>query len=121
MKLFTQTEYEQLIENGKPKIHDKDHNPVGKLFVPGRGATFVLTVILSEKRLMTNILCTAGDECKLSNIDLDKVSELGARNKSQVKKANKFRAKSPVSVFLDSAKRRGSAWEIKDILNKSVH
>jgi hypothetical protein len=88
--------------------------------VPGTGATFVLTEILSEKPLMAYGLCTIENECKLSNVDLDKLSELAARNKSQIKKADKFKAKSPVSVYLDSAKRRRSIWEIKDILNKSV-
>ena len=118
MKLFTQTEYEQLIENGKPKNHGKDHYPVVKLFVTG--ATLVLTELRSEKPLMAYGLCTVGNESRMGHIDLDKITQLEARNGTQIKKADKFKAKSPVSVFLDSAKRRRSIWEIKDILNKSA-
>lgn len=117
MKLFTPTEYDQLVENGKPKNHGKDHKPVVKLFVPG--ASLVLTELRSEKPLMAYGLCDTGTECKLSHIDLDQVTDLAIRSGSEIKKAEKFKAKSPISVYLDAAQRRKTIWEIQSILNKS--
>ncbi len=92
MKLFTETEYKKLLENGRPENQGKDHHPVAKLFITGTGGTLVLTEIRSEKPLLAYGLCDLNSEfCQLTQIDFDRISNLATRNGSELKRSENLK------------------------------
>lgn len=119
MKHITKTEYKQLLENGKTENRGKDHMPVVKLYMPGTGASLVLTELRSEKPLVAWGLGDLSPECcKLTHIDLDRIAEIAAGNGTEIKRAENFSPKSPISVYEAAAKRRRTVELMEDALNR---
>ncbi len=120
MKLFTQTELDQLLENGKPENHGKDHLPVACIFLNGTGGTLVITELRTTKPFYAYGLCDlSADCCKLMHFDLDKLIVMATENGYEAKRDPNFTPTHPVSVFAKSAKRRRVVSLMEHVLNLS--
>lgn len=119
MKLFTQTELDQLLENGKPENHGQDHQPVARIFLNGTGCTLVITELRSKKPLVAYGLCDlAADYCKLTHFDLEKIIGMTAENGYEAKRDPNFNPSYPLSTYAKSAKRRRLVTNMKYLLDK---
>lgn len=80
MKLFTQSQYKQLLKNGDPVLRGKDHVPVVKLFTPDANATWLITEIDPHDSDMAFGLCDLGlGTPELGYISLSEITALRGR------------------------------------------
>ncbi len=104
MKLFTQSQYDRLIENGKPENRDKDHAPVVKLFLPGANAAFLLNE-LDITQPMAFGLCDLGHGCpELRYVDLDELFNLTTPWGTTVERDEYFEGQYPMSIYSEAAR-----------------
>jgi hypothetical protein len=112
MKLFTQSQYRQLLKYGDPIWRDKDHFPAVKLFTPDGNATWLLTEIDPLKPDMAFGLCDLGlGFLELGYINLFELTALGGYLRLSVERDQCFKATNPVSVYAQAARM---AWAITE-------
>lgn len=121
MKLLTQSQFDQLIENGKHENRGKDHFPVVKLFMPGSGCTWLLTEIEPEEPTIAFGLCDLGMGFpELGYVDLEEISNVKNRLGLNVERDLYFKAKFPLSIYTTAAYMRGQITEVEPILGLYV-
>jgi hypothetical protein len=117
MKLFTQQQYEQLIENGKPENTEKDHFPVVKLYLPGTACTWLLTEIDPEENSIAFGLCDLGlGFPELGYVDLNELKELRSLSFLKVEREIYFMPIYQISVYAETARIYGYITENHDSL-----
>lgn len=110
--LLTQTQWMQLVANGKNR--DQDHVPVARFFATMSPATWILSEIElhhDEEGRLTDVigfgLCDMGFGCpELGNVSLTELVETSRKSfKTQIERDNWFDPKGhPLSTFTDKAK-----------------
>ncbi|RCR67529.1 DUF2958 domain-containing protein [Larkinella punicea] len=112
MKLFTQSQYRQLLKNGDPILRGKDHFPVVKLFTPDANATWLITEIDPYAPDTAFGLCDLGlDAPELGYINLFELTTLGGYLRLPVERDRCFTATHPISVYAQAARM---AWAITE-------
>jgi hypothetical protein len=112
MKLFTQSQYRQLLKNGDPILRGKDHFPVVKLFTPDANATWLLTEIDPYSPDMAFGLCDLGlGAPELGYINLFELTTLGGYLRLPVERDRWFTATHPISIYAQAARM---AWAITE-------
>lgn len=113
MKLFTPTQYQQLLLNGQTENCKKDHLPVVKWFRPDTGATWLLTKIDPDNLDIAFGLYDLGRGFpKLGNVYLCKITTLRGRLgltlrgrlESRMQRDLHFEATHPLSVYARAAR-----------------
>lgn len=105
MKLFTEEQYQRLIENGTPERRDNDHPPVVKLFLPGTACTWLLSELDYEDTDIAFGLCDLGlgfpelGSVRVSELEQLKVPFYGFA----VERDIHFTPKFPMSVYAEAA------------------
>jgi hypothetical protein len=110
MKLLTQSQRAQLIENGRRQAAVKgtsaefDFWPVVKLFTPDAGCTWLLTEIDPEEPDIAWGLCDLGmGYPEFGTVSLSEIEALRGRLGLPVERDRHFTAKGPVSAYIDAA------------------
>lgn len=107
MSIFTKTQIDQLLENGKSENQGQDHIPIARLFIKGTGATLLITEIRSENPLMVfGLWYFSNDFCKMSHVNLDSITKMAAELDHEFKFSPQFQGKYPISVYAKAIKRR---------------
>lgn len=108
MKLFTQSQYRQLLKNGNPILRGKDHVPVVKLFTPDADGTWLITQIDLHNPDMAFGLCDLSlDTPELGYINLFELTPLGGYLRLPVERDRWFIATRPISVYAQAAQMAG--------------
>lgn len=112
MKLFTQSQYKQLLKNGSLEQRGKDHVPVVKLFTPDANATWLITEIDPHNPDMAFGLCDLGlDAPELGYISLAEMTNLRGCIRLPVERDRWFTATHPISVYAQAARMAGAITE----------
>ena len=112
MKLFTTSQYRQLLKNGDPILRGKDHVPVVKLFTPDGDATWLLTEIDPYEPELAFGLCDLGlGFPELGYVNLFELTALGGHLRLPVERDRHFKATHPISVYAQAARM---AWAITE-------
>jgi hypothetical protein len=105
MKLFTDEQHRQLLENGRPENRDRDHTPVVKLFTPDAGATWLLTEIDPNELNIAFGLCDLGlGFPELGNVYLPELVALRGKLGLPIERDLHFTATHPLSVYARAAR-----------------
>jgi len=119
MKLYTQSQYDQLIKNGHER--NKDHFPVIKLFMPGTGCTWLITELDPEQPDIAFGLCDLGmGHPELGYVSLEEISSVKSRYGLGVERDLYFEAKYPISVYANAARSCQYITENDTILSRHV-
>lgn len=104
MNLFTQAQFEQLLDNGRNR--DQDHSPVVKLFTPDANCTWLVSEIDPEEPDIAFGLCDLGFGFpELGNISIAELRSVRGRLGLPVERDLSFAAKYPMSVYAEAARQ----------------
>ncbi|MBS1778033.1 MAG: DUF2958 domain-containing protein [Bacteroidetes bacterium] len=121
MKLFTDEQYQKLLDNGKPENRDQDHAPVVKLFLPGTGATWLLSELDHEEVTIAFGLCDLGmgfpELGSVLTIELEEIKH--PHFGLPVERDLHFEGKYPLSVYADAARMTRCITEDDDLLQQA--
>ncbi|OQP67231.1 hypothetical protein A3860_02405 [Niastella vici] len=119
MKLYTQSQYEQLIKNGQQR--GKDHYPVIKLFMPGMRHTWLITELDPEEPDLAFGLCDLGMGFpELGYVSLEEISSVKNAYGLRVERDLHFEAKYPISVYANAARSCEQITEDDSVLSRYV-
>lgn len=77
MKLFTEQQYQKLIENGQPENQDKDHAPVVWLYIPDTACQWLISELDPEHPSIAFGLCDLGMGFpELGYVDLEEIKAI---------------------------------------------
>lgn len=100
MKLFTDKQYQQLLQNGSAENRDCDHFPVVKLFTPDASAIWLLSQIDPDDLDYAFGLCDPGFGIPdLGNIYLPELAALRGRLGLPVERDLHFTATHPLIFY----------------------
>lgn len=118
MKLFTDEQYQQLLENGLPENTDQDHPPVVKLVLPGTDCIWLLSEIDPDNKDIAFGLCDLGMGFpELGYVSLNELREVSTHVLGfAVQRAAFFEAKYPMSVYADAARLKDAVTEDERLL-----
>lgn len=118
MKVYTQEQYEQLIENGHNR--DQDHYPVIKLFMPSTRITWLLSELDPEEPDIAFGLCDLGFGFpELGYVSLNEITSVITAF-GGVERDRHFEAKYPLSVYADAARYCAEITDDDKILSRHV-
>jgi len=121
MTYFSKTDTAKLFENGKAENQGKDHFPLVRFYLNGTGGSLLITEIRSEKPLIAYGLCDLSHDLpKPGLIDLSKIANYLASSGGEMKRDPHFKAKYPLSAYVNFAKRRRLISGVRSILNNST-
>lgn len=114
MKLLTEQQHRQLLENGRAQEpvrgteNEIDFRPVVKLFTPDAAATWLLTELDPEDPDIAFGLCDLGVGFpELGSVRLSEIAEFRGRLRLPVERDLYFEASAPLSVYAKAAWERG--------------
>jgi hypothetical protein len=117
MKLFTQSQYSRLLENGKQANSGKNHYPVVKLFTPDANCTWLISEI--EHLDIAFGLCDLGlGFPELGCVSIPELVELRGKFGLPVERDLHFNAKYPISVYARAASFHSRIIEDETILQQ---
>lgn len=118
MKLFTDEQYQQLLENGLPENTTQDHPPVVKLVLPGTDCVWLLSEIDPDNKDIAFGLCDLGMGFpELGYVSLNELREVTTPVLGfAVQRAAFFEAKYPMSVYADAARLKEAVTEDERLL-----
>lgn len=106
MKLFTQAQYDRLLENGRTP--DSDHPPIVKLFTPDAACTWLISEIDPEEPDLAFGLCDVGFGCaELGSVSIAEIAALRGKLGLPVERDLNFCGKHPMSVYAEAARIAG--------------
>jgi hypothetical protein len=104
MNLFTQSQFEQLLDNGRNR--DQDHLPVVKLFTPDANCTWLVSEIDPEEPDIAFGLCDLGFGFpELGNISIAELRSVRGTLGLPVERDLSFTARYPMSVYAEAARQ----------------
>ncbi|MEK7994697.1 MAG: DUF2958 domain-containing protein [Planctomycetota bacterium] len=110
MNLFTKSQFEQLLANGRNR--DADHFPVVKLFTPDAGCTWLIAEIDPENPDIAFGLCDLGQGYpELGSVSISELCRLRGSLGLPVERDQAFSAAYPLSVYLAAAREAGRITE----------
>ena len=104
MKLLTQTQLKQLLENGSDINAGKDHKPVVKLFLPGTAATWLLTELLDNQDIAFGLCDLGHGYPELGYVSLSEITSVRTKLGLTVERDRSFTAKYPISIYAKAAR-----------------
>jgi hypothetical protein len=114
MKLLTQAQREQLLDNGRRQAAVKgtsaeiDFEPVVKLFNPCGAATWLLTEIDPDDETVAWGLCDLGMGCpEFGTVSLTEMAEYRSRLGLGIERDLHFTAHGPISAYIAAANVAG--------------
>jgi hypothetical protein len=111
MKLITKEQRAKLIANGKQTSLDGDgryHKPVVKLFLPGSGATWLLSELDPDDPTIAFGLCDLGlGETELGYVSITELESVRSRMGLKVERDLYFEADKTISEYADAARSLG--------------
>jgi len=114
MKLLTQSQRAQLLQNGrlqaavKGTLEERDFAPVVKLFTPDAGATWLLTELDPDEPDIAWGLCDLGLGCpEFGTVALCELEALRGHLGLPVERDLHFEARGPISAYVDAAMKAG--------------
>ncbi|WP_441234503.1 DUF2958 domain-containing protein [Bradyrhizobium sp. 930_D9_N1_4] len=114
MKLLTQAQCTQLLDNGRRQAAVKgtpaelDFWPVVKLFNPSGAATWLLTELEPEEPSVAWALCDLGMGCpEFGTVSLDELAGFRGRFGLGIERDLHFSARGPISAYIEAANREG--------------
>jgi hypothetical protein len=114
MKLLTQAQREQLLDNGRRQAAVKgtaaelDLHPVVKLFNPCGAATWLLTEIDPADETVAWGLCDLGMGFpEFGTVSLEELATYRGRLGLGIERDLHFKARAPISVYIEAASREG--------------
>lgn len=120
-ELFTQEQFNQLLENGNDENYGKDHHPVIKLFTPDANCTWLLTDLSPEDQDTAFGLCDLGMGFpELGCVSLAEIKELRGKLKLPVERDLGFSAQAPISVYAEAARSNQQIVEDEQSLKKAT-
>jgi len=107
MKLFTEQQLKQLLENGQPENRDKDHFPVVKLFTPDAQATWLLVELDPEATNIAFGLCDLGMGFpELGYVSISELTAFRGKLGLPIERDKHFEGKYPISIYAQAAYQR---------------
>lgn len=104
MNLFTKSQFEQLLDNGRNR--DQDHDPVVKLFTPDANCTWLISEIDPEEPDIAFGLCDLGFGFpELGNVSIAELRSVRGTLGLPVERDLSFTAKYPMSVYAEAARQ----------------
>jgi hypothetical protein len=104
MNLFTQSQFEQLLDNGRNR--DQDHLPVVKLFTPDANCTWLVSEIDPKEPDIAFGLCDLGFGFpELGNISIAELRSVRGTLGLPVERDLSFTARYPMSVYAEAARQ----------------
>ncbi len=120
MKLFTQTQYSKLLDNGKDENPDKDYAPVVKLFTPDANFTWLISEIVDLETAFG--LCDLGMGFpELGYVHIPEIAALKGLSGLPVEPDLHFVGKYPLSVYAKAASFHGYVVLTDTILEQLNH
>ena len=104
MKLLTQPQLKQLLENGIFKNAGKDHKPVVKLFLPGSDMTWLVTELLENEDTAFGLCDLGMGFPELGYFSLSELQSVKNKLGLTVERDSSFEAKFPLSIYTKAAK-----------------
>lgn len=106
MKLFTDQQYAQLLDNGSLSNRDKDHKPVVHLTIPATRCEWLLSEIDPDQRNIAFGLCDLGFGFpELGYVDLNEIKSIQVPIWGTTVYANPFfEGKYPMSIYASAAR-----------------
>lgn len=113
MTLFTKEQYQKLLDNGMPQNRDQDHPPVAKLFLPGSGATWLLSELDPDNTTIAFGLCDLGlGFPELGTVFTKELEELTHPHLGiSIERDLHFEGKYPLSIYAEAARMTGHITE----------
>jgi hypothetical protein len=104
MNLFTKSQFEKLLANGRNR--DQDHIPVVKLFTPDANCTWLVSEIDPEEPDIAFGLCDLGFGFpELGNVSIAELRSVRGKLGLPVERDISFTAKYPMSVYAEAARQ----------------
>ena len=104
MNLFTQSQFEKLLDNGRNR--DQDHFPVVKLFTPDANCTWLVSEIDPEEPDIAFGLCDLGFGFpELGNISIAELRSVRGKLGLPIERDLSFTARHPMSVYAEAARQ----------------
>ena len=115
MKLFTQEQERQLLENGRKNAghiardgNTEDVKPVVKLFCPWGAATWLLTEIDPEAPEIAFGLCDLGmGSPEIGSVSLAEIASVRGPGGLKIERDLHFKADMTLTAYADEARREG--------------
>lgn len=110
MQLFSQEQYQQLLDNGKPENKDKNHAPVVHLYLPCTACEWLLSEIDPEEPRIAFGLCDLGKGFpELGYVDLEELQSVKVPPFGfTVTNNHLFEGKYPMSVYAAAARHKSA-------------
>lgn len=123
MKLFTDQQYKQLLENGKPDERDKDHHPVAHIVLPGTNCEWLISEIDPEEPRIAFGLCDLGMGFpEMGYVDLEELQSLRIGPFGFSVFCNPlFEGKYPLSVYWRASKGHNCITRDEKLLMQANH
>jgi len=107
MRLMTDSQRDRLVENGRRP--DVDHSPVVKLFMPGSGATWLLSMVDPRDTSVAFGLCDLGFGFpEMGSVSLIELAGGRGAMGLGVERDLYFEAHYPLSVYAEAARALGA-------------
>ncbi|TFF37935.1 DUF2958 domain-containing protein [Mucilaginibacter psychrotolerans] len=121
MKLFTQTQYDQLIENGKDMGEYKDHHPVVRLYITGTACTWLLTELCPDEPDIAFGLCDLGMGFpEIGYVSIQEITD--AQGPFQrLERDLYFNGEYPISVYAEAARDIGQITLDETVLKQAAY
>lgn len=125
MKLFTDEQYRQLLENGKPENRDKDHPPVAHLYFNWHPAEWLISEIDPENPGIAFGLCDLGMGFpEMGYIDLQELKSLKVGPEPfalPIANNTLFEGKYPLTVYWKASKVHSKITRDEKLLMQVSH
>lgn len=119
MLLIPETLRIRLLAHGAT-VDEIDHPPVLKLFDPTGAATWLVTEMMADGDTLFG-LCDLGMGCpELGYASLAELSALRLRFGLRIERDRHFRARFPLSVYAEAARRAGAITEADALLRQAA-
>ncbi|OSZ82083.1 hypothetical protein CAP35_02090 [Chitinophagaceae bacterium IBVUCB1] len=121
MTLFTEQQYQKLLENGKPENRDKDHPPIIHLHLPYTKCEWLISELDPENPNIAFGLCDLGMGFpELGSVDLEELQSIKVGPFGFSVLSNPFFVGTyPMSIYAEAAKLEGQITRDEMSLNKA--
>ncbi len=123
MRLFTQEQFETLLEQGKPSNHGRDWAPVARLFLAGTGCTWLVSeIVVNNYRLYGYGLSDYGrGDIEAGFIDLTLLELMSdPLQMHHVQRDKEFVPRFCMSVYQTAARLNGGLTDDYDCLQEAL-
>jgi hypothetical protein len=103
MNLFTKSQFEKLLDNGRNR--DQDHPPVVKLFTPDAMCTWLLSEINPAEPVAFGLCDLGAGSPELGYVSIEELRSVRGKLGLPVERDLSFTARYPMSVYAEAARQ----------------